>query len=120
MLKLSETIVWINKVARYFNIICVPCLFFCYHVSEQNAGGPGGSETPGWRQRRQEIRGRGDGGNLVLGDKAITVMSMKFRYYARKKYAAFYKRWASGNPKSLSHVKSKPARFQCKQMHAMK
>lgn len=38
-------------------------LSFCYRVSEQNAGGPGGSETSGRRQRRQEIRGRRDGGN---------------------------------------------------------
>lgn len=46
-------------------------MFFCYHVSVQNASGPGGSEISGRRQWRQEIRGRRDGGNLVLGDRAV-------------------------------------------------
>lgn len=61
-----------------YHVLCqydsqyVLCLFFCYCVSEQNAGGPGGSETSVWRQRRQEIGGRGDGGNLVLGDTVLS------------------------------------------------
>lgn len=46
---------------------------FCYHAIEQNASGPGRSETPGWRQRCQENRGGGNGGNLVLGDRILFI-----------------------------------------------
>lgn len=46
------------------------CVFCVVAVSEQNAGGSGGSETS-CRQGRQEIRERGDGGNFLLGDEAM-------------------------------------------------